>query len=328
MNSQHSRRASQLHTQEAFTANAADQASAFNSKMRTNNLFSDVILVVGSANEAGHELVFAHAAVLAQRSEFYARALSPVWVANNRDDFAGIKLPPSLPKTQFRAIIRHPDCDLETINIILDYMYAGSAKIPNDVLVRVALFANQLLLQQLSADCLARVQSHGISVANAIEVWFSCDKLFSGQAPLQTKTRCLQLVKQSLLETMEAGRNHLSQVPSEDLSLLLTYNEFTSSEKWILLLGWAKARQNIKDLSHASKLPQEFNVAKGFEDISKFLVIAEIFSIGAEKYSTEIIPYLQLIPPELHRPLEFRFSLAPTNNPNANLFRPNSNLRF
>ncbi|KAJ3110254.1 Beta-secretase 2 [Physocladia obscura] len=290
------------------------------------------------------ERILAHAAVLASGCEYYRNALSGKWRHNdlhigsgcteNGEDSAtaaGEKNYRREDKTEeniqnkqannrqfIRAVLSHPDADAATVRIVLEYIYGGSAEVPSASLVKVALLADQLLLRSFAEQCLANLVDKQLNPANALELFVLCDRLAFSVA--KCKSRALKTIKRDLDASLSLGRVHLANLDSNEIASMLTFPDFSSCDRWTLLIAWTKARQNCSDLALEAGLPavlvgdndastKPFDAKMAFSDVQDLVSIVGLwdsasFSIA---YDSIIAPYLSILPPSVASSLQFHY---------------------
>ncbi|KAI9335729.1 hypothetical protein BDR26DRAFT_523958 [Obelidium mucronatum] len=127
-----------------FNISTTDHTTKILSSLRNNSQFSDVLLLIGPDKVP----MLVHSVVLAYNSEYYTTALSNRWCSNDE-----IKLPPGLDSNfRIQAVLKHPDVEVDVMNCVLDYLYTGAATIPQKLAIKVALFANQALLDGMKGE--------------------------------------------------------------------------------------------------------------------------------------------------------------------------------
>ncbi|KAJ3069052.1 hypothetical protein HDU99_003040, partial [Rhizoclosmatium hyalinum] len=70
------------------------------------------------------------------------------------------------------AVLSHPDVDIEPFKIVLEYIYCGTVKVPEELLKHVALIADQLLIPSLVSQCVKKIMDY---TANPVlqEFWWN-----------------------------------------------------------------------------------------------------------------------------------------------------------
>ncbi|KAJ3095778.1 hypothetical protein HK100_005730 [Physocladia obscura] len=287
-----------------FKVTNAVKPCAFLQRLRANTEFADVILLVGPQEQK----VLAHAVILAESCEYYRNALSERW---NSKSLSNDNRQSS--KRRNRIIIKHPDADLETVNAILAYLYTGAAEIPYSLLMKVALFADQLLLVDLVVGILACLADGGLVPENAIEVYQYISALSSSVDVIKMKCDALMAGMHKITEMLECGRSYLKEIDSGVVSELMAFCKFTPEQRWRVLVGWVKSRQDIMNLSVEAGIPKfGFDLSDASADIESLLGKVGIFKMTAEQYVTQITPYYEILPVSIKIYLETHFNVNPT----------------
>ncbi|ORY47026.1 hypothetical protein BCR33DRAFT_715398, partial [Rhizoclosmatium globosum] len=161
--------------------------------------------------------------------DFYKTALAARWNASE----STTQLPSTINKDKFiRSIISHPDVDVDTFNIILEFLYCGK--------VTVAMFSNQLMVKALRDQCLDYCLNFGLSVDNAFEIFVLGERLCRSDVRVN-----------ALIKVMD-------DLPK---SLVLTFEPFTAVQRWRIAIAWVKAAQGCDEISIESGIPDDFDVA-------------------------------------------------------------------
>ncbi|KAJ3075511.1 hypothetical protein HDU98_007884 [Podochytrium sp. JEL0797] len=206
-----------------------------NNAIRMDPTFSDVLLLVGTSKIP----IFAHAAILSQNCKYYAK---------------GVEIDAKRSKS-LRAVLSHPDVEIETLHTILEFIYTGTAK--------VALFADQRLLPSVKSRCLDHFAANILTAKNAFEFYTLCDTL--GQQDF--KDSALLKAASNVLAAVDAT---CCGMHGEQLEPLIRFKRLGSADKWRLLISWAKAQQACEDLSIEAGITTDFDAVKKRDDIAGF----------------------------------------------------------
>ncbi|KAJ3131446.1 hypothetical protein HK100_006350 [Physocladia obscura] len=287
-------------TVKMFASNSNRDQALLLDRIQKNSAFADAVLLIGPSETP----MFVHAAILTEACEFYSCALAREWQAK-------LRLTES-EKRLNKAVVRHPDVDCDTAKIVLHYIYTGSVQVPPSLLMKVALFADHLLLLELSKDCVRYLlKGGGLTVNNGLEVYVACDRL-SLSANIG-KTQTLNIIKKDFNTALESGRETLCAMEPSRLAALLAFTPYSALDRWRVLVAWAKARQGVGELSLESGLPSSpdtsccFDIEVGKEDIEPLIPNIGFFSLSLFEYETHLIPYLPIIPCHIHAHLAFHF---------------------
>ncbi|KAJ3069517.1 hypothetical protein HDU98_007401, partial [Podochytrium sp. JEL0797] len=149
----------------------------------------------------------------------------------------GIRIDPKRAKS-LRAVLSHPDVEIETRHKILQFIYTGTAKVEESMLSK-----------------------------NAFEFHVLCD------TPGHHEFKDLAILEaaSNMVEAVEYGRDVLSGMSAEHLDSLIRFKWLGKADKWRLLVGWAKARQGCEDLSIDAGITPDFNADKGRDDIANLV---------------------------------------------------------
>ncbi|KAJ3077010.1 hypothetical protein HDU98_009411, partial [Podochytrium sp. JEL0797] len=256
----------------------------FNNAIRLDPTFSDVLLLVGPSKTP----VFAHANILSQNCEYYATALSQRW-----DDSValpdGVEIDKERSKS-LRAVLSHPDVEIETIYAILEFVYTGSAEIPDPMILKVALFPHQLLLPFVKNLCLEHFADNVLSPKNAFEFYILCDTL--GHRKFKHKT--LWMASSNMPEAVNCGRTVLHDMTGDQLGPAMRFPGFLTAEKWRLLIGWAKAQQSSTHISLEAGIGAPFDIEQARDDIAELVPAVGVFSLTFEIFKLAVVPYLPI----------------------------------
>ncbi|KAJ3124375.1 hypothetical protein HK100_011254, partial [Physocladia obscura] len=206
-----------------------------------------------------------------------------------------------------RFVITHPDVQIETLSLALDYIYSGIVDVPESQLMKLAVFADQILLPNLALECLVALIDNSLSPKTALDFYLWCDKLTVSFDTLPFKARALFILKDSMLECLQAAYNRFATLSLIDISAILAFINFSPLDRWTLLVAWAKARQGIFDLSLQSGIPNDFDCKIGRKDIDPLIGIVGVFQMSPEEYEEFVKPFLPTIAENFHPALEFHF---------------------
>ncbi|KAI8844665.1 hypothetical protein BJ741DRAFT_216335 [Chytriomyces cf. hyalinus JEL632] len=218
--------------------------------LRADETFSDVRLVVGKEKT----VLTAHAVVLASTSDYYKEALSPKWVQaseagpieriDTTDESAKIDggskrsdadskrsderaersdrrthrkflRTSQVAPTQSKPTLNHPDVDVATVSLVVDYMYTGTAQIPPSLIFSVITFADEILVPGLVTKCAqALVDGRFITSENALEFYVLCEDI---QSLRKYRSFALDVVLEDIFPSLESGREFLVQMDKEEV---------------------------------------------------------------------------------------------------------------
>ncbi|KAJ3235855.1 hypothetical protein HDU78_004943 [Chytriomyces hyalinus] len=307
--------------------------------LRADETFSDVRLVVGKEKT----VLTAHAVVLASTAEYYKEALSPKWAQaseaepigriDTTDESAEIGgdskrsdedskrsderakrsdrrtnrkflRTSQVAPTQSKPTLSHPDVDVATVNLVLDYMYTGIAKIPRSLIFSVIAFADEILVPGLVENC-AKVLVDGkfITSENALEFYVLCEEI---QILQKYRSFALDVVLEDLFPSLESGREFLVQMDKDEIEMLLLFDHFSPLDRWMILIAWCKAHLSSEiELDIFANYPDEISDDLASELIEPLLPAVDLFKMDAEglKY---VGYYQEWLPEVLQNLLEFR----------------------
>ncbi|ORY49142.1 hypothetical protein BCR33DRAFT_847796 [Rhizoclosmatium globosum] len=273
---------------------ATPLVSVYNA-IRLDESVADVILLVGEERKP----IYAHANILIHGSEYYKNALSGRWDHQNlRESLEGV---PVDSNKFLRAVLSHPDVDVETINIILEFIYTGSATVPESCLSRVAVFADFLTMEVVKKQCLDYWAMIRLSEANALDFYLLAKTLDSPEY----ESRALLCVK-GVSALAGNGMDILKAMDEVEIRELLSFKEFTPLTKWILLINWVKLKQGFEV---GCGFPQHFNFEIGVADLAPLISLVGLFKMDAQIINHCVRPYWEIIPPLLQNSLTDHFEL-------------------
>ncbi|KAJ3085039.1 hypothetical protein HK100_009185 [Physocladia obscura] len=299
-----------------FKATKRESPNTFWEKLRLNPEFADVVLLVGPQEQK----IYAHSAIIAESCEYYRNALSERWNSKALDDE---KQQQQQQQQQLadnrrnRAVIKHPDTTPEVANAILTYLYSGSTDIPYSLLMRVAIFADQLLLADLMTDALACLTGKGVvTPTNAIEVFQSISSLSAHIDVLEIKSHALTAGMADMEAMLETGRKFLKQMDQDGVAEIIAFFRFTPEHRWQILIGWMKARQDVADLSVISGIPDDdnenFDLSNAAEDIEELLGKVGFFTMTENQHTSMLMPYFKILPASVKMFLNTHFNVDST----------------
>ncbi|KAI9334985.1 hypothetical protein BDR26DRAFT_936773 [Obelidium mucronatum] len=192
-----------------FTA-SAESVSPANNAIRADKAFADVLLLVGPAKTP----VYAHAAILAANCAYYKQALSVRW--KSPVPKKGLDIDPAV---KLRAVLTHPDIELQVMNIILEFIYTGTTEVPAILAEETALFADQILLESLKDQCLSYFTRNCISPVNAFDAFTLCGRLnyIKGQGT------ALFLASIDLSTAISSGKQCLKEMSPDIMAETLSF---------------------------------------------------------------------------------------------------------
>ncbi|ORY47038.1 hypothetical protein BCR33DRAFT_115553 [Rhizoclosmatium globosum] len=265
----------------SFQFKAATSRNLFNDSIRQNKDFADVLLLIGPSKTP----IWAHAAILSQGCDYYKAALSMHWTTSPPQDLdVGTKI--------VRAVLNHPDVDVETMNIVLEFIYSGTARVSADKLSTVALFADELVLGELVAQCVKYCRRALVqSPKTAFEFYALGQKLNNHEL----KYDSVYAVSWNLEVSAVEGKAFLAQLDVNEIREVLSNTELDEINKWRLSVIWTKAQQNLGDISFKSGLSTGFDVQRAAQDIKPLILSNKLFLFEKESYLSEVAPYACLL---------------------------------
>ncbi|KAJ3233893.1 hypothetical protein HDU78_006180 [Chytriomyces hyalinus] len=221
--------------------------------LRADETFFDVQLVFGEEKT----VLTAHAVVLAATSDYYKEALSSKWAhasdaseaepigridtADESGDIDGgsrrsdrrtsrkFLRTSQVAPTQTKPTLNHHHVDVATANLVLDYLYTGTALIPPSLIFSVITFADEILVSGLVDKCAEfLVNGKSITSENALEFYVLCDKLRSMR---KYRSFALDILLENLYPSLESGREFLVQMGKEEVEMLLLYDHFSPLDR-------------------------------------------------------------------------------------------------
>ncbi|KAJ3242736.1 hypothetical protein HDU77_010689 [Chytriomyces hyalinus] len=233
----------------------SETSSTLPRRLRKDTENTDVDLVF-----EGGVVLAAHASVLALGSDYYKEALSEKWThARDTNESYETGIGKGHSKSTGRKItLSHPDVDVNTANIVLDFLYLGDVVIPPSLISSVIAFADEILVVSLVQKCIdCIVNENKLSVC----------------------------------------RLHLlAQMNEREVETLLLYEPVEPLDRWRILIAWSKACQDAEgDLSLESKLPENFPIEVASKLIEPLLIVVELIKIPATNFNL-LEPFKVLLP--------------------------------
>ncbi|KAJ3125720.1 hypothetical protein HK100_010630 [Physocladia obscura] len=277
----------------SFTAKTSMEPSEFFDSLRLDSEMADVVLLVGPDETP----IFAHGNILAKARK---KLIGDSETAVKDVTF------------QTKTVIKHPTVSVETVNFVLKYMYTGAVEVPFTMIMKVASFANELLVTVLVENCVNCLNCNGLIPENAFEIYAHIKSLsISDDTVLEIKSRAMTVGAASMDLTLKAGKDELEQMSAADIADMMAFIAFSVDHRWQVLVGWMKARQcTSTDLSIESGIPKDpgFNAAAASVDISSLLAEVGLFEFSPADYLSKIEPFLPLFPALLTPFLSFHFT--------------------
>ncbi|KAI9335727.1 hypothetical protein BDR26DRAFT_865662 [Obelidium mucronatum] len=289
-----------------FNISPTSHTTKILSSLRNNSQFSDVLLLIGPDKVP----MLVHSVVLACNSEYYTTALSNRWCSND-----GVKLPPGFDSNfRIQAVLKHPDVEVDVMNCVLDYLYTGAATIPQKLAIKVALFANQVLLDGMKGEVETYLaSSNGVTFANALEYYYCSETL--GLSSTDCEKRALSVMAVSLKDSLVFGRDCLCQMDVEVIAKLLkAESPLTAAEKWEILVTWSKTRQNVVDIGLESRFPSDFDVALAQSDVKDLVNSVGLCNLSLKQYKALVEPYKCLLLGNIGDFVQAHFSIQRTTS--------------
>ncbi|KAI9331000.1 rab-GTPase-TBC domain-containing protein [Obelidium mucronatum] len=303
--------------------NTPDHSSKTLGTLRSNSQFADVLLLIGK-DEAP---MMVHSAVLGHNSEYYNTALS-----TRRHSDGDVKLPPELldQKTRIQVVLKHPDVEVDVMNCILDYLYTGAADIPQALVIKVALFANQILLDGIKIQIGNHLASHqGMTSSNALE-YYCCGETL-GLSNLEFENRALMVMAADLTASLVAGREWLHKMDKVAIAKIMEATlPLTAAQRWEILVSWAKTRQNMVDigLSEAQAgIPPLFDADLAQSDMKDLINLVGLCELSCQQYATLVEPNKYLLSEATRDFVQAHFSRKSTSE-NSSILDAKSFARF
>ncbi|KAJ3287543.1 hypothetical protein HDU79_005590 [Rhizoclosmatium sp. JEL0117] len=266
--------------------------------MRLDKSLADIVILVDESKTP----IYAHSVILSHRSEYYKKALSTRWI-KNQDRTAlleGIALPADLDPQHIRAVLTHPDTDVETLNILLEYIYTGSACVPESQLSSVALFADYISMDDVKLQCLAYWNMHLLKGENALDFYALAVRL--GEKEYQARA-LLCWGKTNTLWNQPSGSNILQHMDEQDIKTLILCDLFDCWQKWSILIHWSKLRQGIPFEDVKLGVSAAFNINAAYNDINRLLHLVGLYKMTRPDFENLVKPYLSMLPKDLQENL-------------------------
>ncbi|KAI9329263.1 hypothetical protein BDR26DRAFT_872693 [Obelidium mucronatum] len=234
---------------------------------RTLETENDNVLLLAGGSAGHNNFIFANADLLASASDYYRNALSDRYKQSTEipaevlDSL--IKTSPEMQqRQQLKAVLTHPNVEMNILRLVLKYLYFSVVQIPTDDVNAVALFADEISLSRLVDQCV----SHKLRL-------MTVDSLF------ETYLLCRDLNRKPRLEVVESGWQSLSEFDTQDMeSILLILRKYHWEYRWRLVIGWIKARQGLSDVSAESGIDKS---SKALQELS-FQIWFDILQQDAE----------------------------------------------
>ncbi|KAJ3070607.1 hypothetical protein HDU98_006361 [Podochytrium sp. JEL0797] len=292
------------HSVTPLTATSDTSVPASLKTLLQSSKFADVLLLVGEQRTP----VLAHANLISLHCEFYERALEERW--NTSQDPVVVPVGVQVDAktaSSLRAVFNHPDVDLKTLTAVLEFVYTGSVQVPDSILTRVAMFADQLLLYSLKDQCLQHLLNHSLTKQNALEFYVISKRL----GFLAGTKEALCETFEHFDEAVEAGRGLLADMSEGDVREILACKSLSTIEHWSFLVAWLKSRQDVENLSAGSGIGS-LDLSLARDDAVRVLPIfcGSIYSLPPEDFKLFVEPHLSLFSEEMQTCLEFHFNSA------------------
>ncbi|KAJ3252690.1 hypothetical protein HDU77_005011 [Chytriomyces hyalinus] len=279
--------------------------------IRKDTAYADVHLVFKDG-----AVLTAHAVVLASTSDYYKEALSEKWTSKAVKVFEVVEDEEDSPEAHIskkrqlsrkssskKITLNHPNVNMETAKIVLDYMYLGDVEIPPSLASSVIVFANEIMvfgLVQKCADIL--VKGENLSVQNALAFYFLCDRIHAIE---DRKSIGLGKMLLNLPLSLKSGRDVLSQMSGRDIETMILFKSFEPLHRWRILIAWCKASLETEgDLALESGLPEDFQIEVASKLIEPLLPVVELFKLSAAS-SSLVVPFQALLSESMQSMLEF-----------------------
>ncbi|ORY49155.1 hypothetical protein BCR33DRAFT_763572 [Rhizoclosmatium globosum] len=200
--------------------------------MRLDKSLADIVILVDESKTP----IYAHSVILSHRSEYYKKALSTRWIKNQDRTvlLEGIALPTDLDPQHIRAVLTHPDTDVETLNILLEYIYTGSACVPESQLSSVALFADYISMDDVKLQCLAYWNMHLLKGENALDFYALAVRLGEKEYQRIMISQTVNLVglyKMTRPDFENLVKPYLSMLPNDLQENLIEHYEVSGATK-------------------------------------------------------------------------------------------------
>ncbi|KAJ3288423.1 hypothetical protein HDU79_004856 [Rhizoclosmatium sp. JEL0117] len=226
---------------EALTVTSSTSCSSFNNSIRKNPDFADVLLLIGPSKTP----IWAHANILSEGCDYYKTALACRWIG--RGEPSPIPQDLDIGSKVVRAVINHPDVDLETMTIVLEFIYAKTVIVPVHLLSKAALFADQLVLTDLVDECVKFIMDQ-VSEKNAFEYYMIGQRLDN----MKLKVSSLRTISRKLNECIKEGKSVLAELDSDGICDIVQFRMFDATQKWMLSIVWIKSKQGLDDIGFDS----------------------------------------------------------------------------
>ncbi|KAJ3293794.1 hypothetical protein HDU79_011911 [Rhizoclosmatium sp. JEL0117] len=258
-----------------------------NKSLLDDSRYADVLLLIGESRDP----VWAHAGILAKNCEYYDSALPDRW---NNPDVPAI-IPNSITfdgkrSKRLLAVLSHPDVDIEPFKIVLEYIYCGTVKVPEELLKHVALVADQLLIPSLVSQCVKKIMDNTLSPETSFDVYFLCLQLNE----LKNAQEALTFVIDDVTNALQAGKEVIRDTSSEEVKDILKYQKFDAAQRWRIIIGWVKAKQGIENVSLESG-PLGLNIIQAKNDIQDLIPILKLSLMSKLEFITRVAPFASLI---------------------------------
>ncbi|KAJ3064351.1 hypothetical protein HDU99_004494, partial [Rhizoclosmatium hyalinum] len=285
-----------------FKLQASPPITADFNAIRLDPTHADVVILAGESKTP----IFAHAAILMHRCEYYKNALSNRW--NSSDQDLSTQLDGFAVSKHIHAVLSHPDADAKTVNIVLEFIYTGIANIPADYLSRVITFADYLTLDSLKSQCLDCWVARVLSPENALEFYALATRF----RDYGCQTRALLCAKPVITETIvfTSGAGILKDMNHAELLQLLQFKNFPSWMRWIFLIHWSKLKQDCIIEPVNLGITTGYDIEKALADIMQFLPVIGLYKMEMDKFSTFVLPYLSMFPLDMQKTLSAHYKLT------------------
>ncbi|KAI9326587.1 hypothetical protein BDR26DRAFT_1013240 [Obelidium mucronatum] len=270
-----------------FNISTTNHSTKILSSLRNNSEFADVLLLIGQ-DEAP---MLVHSNILACSSEYYNSALSNRWCPNDE-----IELPLEVDdNARIHVVLAHPDVEVDVMNCVLDYLYTGAATIPQALLIKVALFANQYLLDGLKFSIDGHLTSRkGLTSANALECYCCSERL--GPLHSQFEEHALDVMAADLKDSLAMAK------------LLEARSHLSAAHRWEILVSWSKVRQSVVDIGLVSDLPSDFDKDAARTDMKDLVNLVGVCDLSCNQYVTLVEPIQFLLPETTREFIQAHFS--------------------
>ncbi|KAJ3005005.1 UNVERIFIED_CONTAM: hypothetical protein HDU68_004821 [Siphonaria sp. JEL0065] len=160
-----------------------------------------------------------------------------------------------------RAVLDHQHVDAQVLRLVLEYLYSGQVVVPDQLIISVATWADEIMVTSLKKQCLEYYSEVLLQPQNCLEFYVTCEKLMHQEG----KGDALMALKKGMDAGITSGRGVLKDMDVKSVWLLISFESLTAGERWAIVVGHLKVKQGIENLTIEAGLAGGFDLQKGFQ---------------------------------------------------------------